>query len=90
MLYPRIAWMFVPARASLGFGAHYIGARREGATSSGYSSARFLVSNLLWHFGHESETEPIRQKVRDFQVTVNPVDEYEDTAERLCAGSSAS
>ena len=88
--FSRIPWMLLPLASTrpteLSFGAQYFEAFRRGATSSGYSMAHFLISNMLWHARSTEDPEPIRLEARGYQVCVNPVDDYPDVAERLTHG----
>ena len=88
--FSRIAWSLWPLAAAtpseLSFGAEYLEAFRRGATSTGYSKARFLISNMLWHTRSTSEPEPIVLEARDYRITVQPVDDYQDVAERISHG----
>ena len=65
------------------FGTQYMVATRQGESLCGYSKARFLVSNLLWHDRLREEIEPIGLDCQDFQLYVTAVDGYRDVSERL-------
>ena len=82
----RIPWLLMPLTArpyEFRFGPHCIAALRRGATPSGYTIAYFLISNMFWHPKPTEKPEPIRLDVRDHQVSVTPLDDYQDVAERL-------
>ena len=84
--YSRLSWMFAPITGQateVSLGAQYMEARREGAREDGYGRMRFVVSNLLWHDASDDEPEPIELSVQDFEVTVVPIDDYAEIAQRL-------
>ena len=84
--YSRLSWMLAPiARppTEVSLGAQYMEARRDGARADGYGRIQFVVSNLLWDDSSEEEPEPIELSVQDLEVTVAPIDDYSDIAQRL-------
>ena len=66
------------------FGSQCIKARSKQASDSGYSQARFRVSNLLWHH-REEVPEPISLETGSFKVAVSPGDDYSDAADSIKA-----
>ena len=90
VFFSRIPWLFLPLAASkpteLGFGAQYIEASRRTATSSRYSRARFLISNMLWHGSTTKDPEPIGLAVPSYRLSVTAIDDYQDAAYRLSHG----
>ena len=59
-------------------------ARRDGANESGYVNVRFLVSNLLWHY-KDVAPEPITLEIGGFTLTVTPIGDYMEVADRIKA-----
>ena len=85
-VYTRLSWLLAPiARqpTEVSLGAQSMEARRDGAREDGYDGIQFVVSNLLWHDSSEEEPEPIELSVRDFEVTVAPIEEYAEISKRL-------
>ena len=79
---PKIGFFGVPqnvAEPALVFGSSGLRARRKGVAESGYFKARFLVSNLIWHLGHNVPNH-ITFEADGLKVTVTPVDDYLETA----------
>ena len=79
---PKIGFLGAPnnvAEPALVFGSSGLRARRKGVTESGYFKARFLVSNLIWHLGHNVPNH-ITFEADGLKVTVTPVDDYLETA----------
>ena len=79
---PKIGFFGAPknvAEPALVFGSSGLRARRKGVTESGYFKARFLVSNLIWHLGHNVPNH-ITFEADGLKVTVTPVDDYLETA----------
>ena len=86
--YSRLSWMFAPIvrqPTEVSLGAQYMEARRDGARADGYGRMQFVVSKLLWHNASEEEPEPIELSVQDLEVTVAPIDDYAEIAQRLAA-----
>ena len=79
---PKIGFFGAPnnvAEPALVFGSSGLRARRKGVTESGYFKARFLVSNLIWHLGHNVPNHSTFE-ADGLKVTVTPVDDYLETA----------
>ena len=66
------------------FSAQGIKARRKGATDSGYGKARFLISNLIWHFGSNAP-KPLNFDAGGLKVTVIPVADYREIVDSIKA-----
>ena len=90
VFFSRIPWLFLPLAASrpteLDLGAQYIEASRRTPTSSRYSRARFLISNMLWHRSSTKAPEPISLAVPGYRLSVTAIDDYQDAADRLTHG----
>ena len=88
MFFSHVQWLLAPmARqpTELSFGAQYISAKRKGASEDGYSTARFLVSNLLWHHQSDKEPEAISLSAQGFEALITPIAGYSEIAPRLSA-----
>ena len=55
-------------------------------SKDGYTKARFLISNFLWHGSTRDDPEPINLEVRGFRIVVSPVVGYQEIAQRLVNG----
>ena len=85
-IFSRLNWQLAPLSrqpAELGFGTQYLEASRNGASAEGYNRAQFMVSNLVWHDRSRGEPEPINMRVMDYEVTVAPIDDLLEKAQRL-------
>ena len=65
------------------FSAQYLEAKREDASSEGYTEATFRVSNLLWGINSGREPDPIRLELSGAEITIEPVDAYLEISQRL-------
>ena len=84
---PKIGFFSAPGRLlepAVVFGASGLRAQSKGATESGYSKARFLVSNLIWHRGHRVPNH-ITLDADALKVTVSPFDDYLENADSIRA-----
>ena len=86
-MFSRLSWLMAPLvnqPRDLGFSPRYMTAEHAKASEDGYRKTQFLVSNLVWfNDPHQSEAEPIRLKVSDYDITITPVDNYIDIARSL-------
>ncbi len=89
ILFSRNNWLLAPMAVQpteLNFGTQYLEARRRGMSKDGYTEARFLISNFLWHDSARDDPEPINLEVRGFRIVVSPVVDYQKIAQRLISG----
>ena len=88
MFFSHVQWLLAAmARqpTELSFGARYLAAKRRDASDDGYSTARFLVSNLLWHHQSDKEPEAISLSAQGFEALITPIAGYSEIAPRLSA-----
>ena len=84
--FPQLGWMLAFAGRQPRehtFSAQYLEAKREDASSEGYTEATFLVSNLLWGINSGKEPDPIRLELSGAEITIRPVDAYLEIHQRL-------
>ena len=79
---PNLLWV-LPTVAGREFFAIRVEARHNRASTDGYSKARFLVSNFLWHDSSDNDPETIRLEARGYQVVVEAVDNHDEVANSL-------
>ena len=86
--FTRLSWLFAPLMrqpTEVNLVAQYMEAKRNGAEEDGYRGMQFVVSNLLWHNRPEEKPEIIELRVKDCKVTVAPVEDYLEIAQRLAS-----
>ena len=66
---PSLSWI-LPSTGEREFVAYRMEAHRNGASTDGYTNARFLLSNFLWHDSSDNNPEPIQLEARGYQVVV--------------------
>ncbi len=82
---PKIGFFSAPggvAEPAVVFGASGLRARRKGVVEAVYYKARFLVSNLFWHLGHNVPNH-LTFEANGLKVTITPVDDYLETADSV-------
>lgn len=89
--FPVLGWQLRtmgPPPYELNLTAQYFEASSGRMLQSGYHTARFLISNFLWHDigGENRKPEPIELTVRGFRIEVTPVEDYVTVAKQLTNG----
>ena len=82
----RLGWLMAPMRRppiQLNVDAQMLEAKGQGATETGYTKTRFLLSNLLWHESDGDEPEPLKLVCPEYEVSVDPVPDYAEVSSRL-------